>query len=279
MVAFHRTLLCRVALLAVGAIGAGCGSDKNASQQEAPAPRDARSAPEPAGEVDLPKEPRQTGTLSGTVVFQGDAVPQETLIPIQTDSDYCRRHGKEGTYPKEDCLIDPDSRGIRNVIVYLQGEALRDWPSAAPQNIAIDNRNCRFEPHVNVSIVDSSVEVKNSDEIYHTTHLYGPPGFREFNPGMRTKGDSEKTILNRPGIYLVKCDRHGWMSAFLRVDRHPFQAVTGVKGHFQISGIPPGTYRVGMFHERFRPEPQDPKATQVTIHADETILVELELSE
>ena len=274
---FRRLLLC-LPILAVTSLTVGCRSEKD-SQQQVSNQKDAGSATESTGDVDLSKEPHQEGTLSGTVTFEGDPIPQQTMIPIQTDPEYCDRHGKDGLFPNEDCLIDSESRGVRNAIVYLIGDSLRNWPGAVRNDIVVDNRNCRFEPHVNVAVVGSAVEVKNSDEVYHTTHLYGPPGFVEFNPGLRRKGDSEKTILTRPGIYLVKCDRHGWMSAFLRVDPHPFHAITDEKGQFEITGIPPGNYQVGMFHERFRAETRDPKAVDVTIQSDQKASAHLKLSQ
>ncbi len=205
---YRHPLFCLPVLTVAFIVAAGCGSD-TASEKPVSILEDGGSATETTGDVDLSKEARQVGTLSGTVTFDGDPIPQETMIPILTDPEFCERHGKDGLYPKEDCLIDAESRGIRNVIVYLMDDALRNWPDPQHEDIAVDNRECRFEPHVNVSVVGSTVGVKNSDEIYHTTHLYGPPGFVEFNPGMRTKGDSEKTVLTRPGLYLVKCDRHG----------------------------------------------------------------------
>ena len=273
---YRHVLLCLPVLTVAFLAVVGCRSDTN---KQVSIPEDGGSATETTDAVDLLKEPRQLGTLSGTVTFDGDPIPQETMIPIQTDPDYCERHGKDGLYPMEDCLIDLESRGIRNVIVYLMDDALRNWPEPQREDILVDNRECRFEPHVHVSVVGSTVEVKNSDEIYHTTHLYGPPGFVEFNPGMRSRGDSEKTVLTRPGLYIVKCDRHGWMSAFLRVDTHPFHAVTDDKGKFEITGIPPGTYQVGMFHERFRTDTKDPEAIEVTIEAEQTTTANLKLSQ
>ena len=182
MVQYNPTLLC-LPMLALALLVMGCGPE-NGSQKNVSNSDGGGSATEAIDDADLSKDPPQVGTLSGTVTFDGDTIPQQTMIPIQTDPEYCERHGKDGLYPKEDCLIDPESRGIRNVIVYLMGDTLKKWPDTKNEDIVVDNRDCRFEPHVNVSVVGSTVEVKNSDAIYHTTHLYGPPGFVEFNPGM-----------------------------------------------------------------------------------------------
>ncbi len=104
------------------------------------------------------------------------------------------------------------------------------------------------------------------------------PGFSSI-PGCEAKGESEKTELTRPGTYLVKCDRHGWMSAFLRVDDHPFHAVTDEKGRFEITGIPPGTHQVEVFHEKIRRDARSRRRSlEVTIEADQTATLDLKLS-
>jgi len=57
--------------------------------------------------------------------------------------------------------------------------------------------------------------------------------------------------LSRPGYVIIKCDIHGWMQAFIRVDDHPFHAVSAADGSFRIEGIPPGTYTLEIWHEQF----------------------------
>ena len=39
-------------------------------------------------------------------------------------------------------------------------------------------------------------------------------------------------------MFLVKCDVHPWMSAYVGVFSHPFFAVTGDDGKFTIAGLP-----------------------------------------
>jgi len=268
---------CRFAFLAVAAFCLGCGG-QGGSQPNTGSPKQPDSAaPAAASGGNAAATVRPGGTLTGTIVFEGAEVPAQTMVPIATDPEICQKHGVDGQYPMEDYVIDRQTRGIRYVIVNLKSDAIRKWAGTPRQNVVIDNRNCRFEPHVALATVGSQVEVKNSDDVYHTTHLYGPGGF-QYNPGLRAKGESEQTELTRPGTYIVKCDRHGWMSAFLRVDDHPFHAVTDEKGRFEIKGIPPGKHHVEVFHEKFGERPIAPEVIEVNIEADKTSTLDLKLS-
>lgn len=46
------------------------------------------------------------------------------------------------------------------------------------------------------------------------------------------------------------------MQAYIRVDDHPFHAVTDARGNFRIDGVPQGTYTLELWHERLGPMEQ-----------------------
>ena len=89
--------------------------------------------------------------------------------------------------------------------------------------------------------------MQNSDKVLHTVHAYFAASF---NVALPPGGPGEERRLQKPGLVQLRCDAHGWMNAFLRVDRHPFHAVTDVRGRFAIPGIPPGRYTLKAWHER-----------------------------
>jgi hypothetical protein len=47
------------------------------------------------------------------------------------------------------------------------------------------------------------------------------------------------------------CDVHRWMTAYIGVLPHPYFAVSDRKGTFEIARVPPGTYNIRAWHERF----------------------------
>jgi len=48
----------------------------------------------------------------------------------------------------------------------------------------------------------------------------------------------------------VKCNVHPWMRSYIAVFKHPFFAVTGKDGSFDLRNLPPGDYTVQAWHEK-----------------------------
>ena len=63
--------------------------------------------------------------------------------------------------------------------------------------------------------------------------------------------------LAQPGVVRVVCDVHPHMVAWVVVHDSPYYAVTDERGAFRIEGLPPGSYKVTMWHEGFRPRGVD----------------------
>ncbi len=182
------------------------------------------------------------GTLEGLVRFAGGAIPRPTQVANTTDPGVC-----SDLQSLEDLLISARTRGIQNVIV-----ALADVPQSAvlassPERLVLDNRDCRFEPHVSVLTTGSTIVAANSDPLLHTVHYYGA---LRGNLSLPVQGIRRPKVVEEPGMIAVKCDVHGWMQAFIRVDAHPFHAVTGPEGAFRIPNIPEGEYMVELWHEK-----------------------------
>ena len=50
----------------------------------------------------------------------------------------------------------------------------------------------------------------------------------------------------------IKCDVHPWMKSYVSVFDHPYFAVTDENGNYKIDNIPPGTYNVIAWQEKFK---------------------------
>lgn len=182
------------------------------------------------------------GAVEGVVRLNTPKVPGPTRVDNTTDPAVCGR-----SHTLEDLVVSPTTKGVAHAIVALEDVPRERTPPTAPRRLVFDNRDCRFVPHAAVLTVGSVVEMLNSDPTLHTVHLYGPV---DVNIALPLQGMKITRRLERPGMVVVKCDVHGWMQAFIRVDPHPFHAVTDTSGAFRMTGIPPGTYTLNVWHEK-----------------------------
>ncbi len=198
------------------------------------------------------------GVLEGIVRLSDGPVPSSRQVENTTDPEVCGRAKSLGD------LLVSEAGGVAHVIVALTDvPAVEAGATSKPQRVVLDNRDCEFQPHSIVLRAGDTFEMRNSDKILHTVHLYGPS---EENVSLPFQGMSVSRRLTSEGIYQVKCDVHGWMQAFLRVDAHRFHSVTDSRGAFQIPGIPAGSYTLEAWHERlgFHRSPVEIRGGKIT---------------
>jgi plastocyanin len=176
--------------------------------------------------------------LTGVVRLSGFDSVKPTVVTNTTDPEVC------GARQSLDDLVVSEDGGLRFAIVALQNAPELASP---PKELVLDNAGCHFEPHAAVATVGTTLVATNSDAVLHTTHYYGPA---EANISLPVEGMRVGRKLTKPGLYVVKCDVHGWMQAFIRVDAHPYHAVTDASGRFRIEAVPPGRYTLEVWHER-----------------------------
>jgi len=160
---------------------------------------------------------------------------------------------------------------LANVIAWVSKGAER-WSYATPQDpVVIDQRGCMYEPHVLTLMVHQPLTIRSSDPFCHNIHAV--PKINEPFNHSQLKG--AKDLLERfekeEVPIRVKCDIHGWMTAWAGVFAHPFHGVTGTDGAVTIR-LPPGEYELSSWHEygKFaKPEPQ-----KVSLAAGETKEIE-----
>jgi hypothetical protein len=188
------------------------------------------------------------GALAGVVRFAGTP-PRLDPLPVNKNRDVCGE-----TKAAEALVIGPE-RGVRGTVILLEG-VTRGRKAAG--DVVLDNARCVFVSHVTAVMAGERTRVKNSDPILHNTHgfLGKPTVFNLALPNRDQMIDITKR-LTRPGIIRVVCDAHPHMTAWMIVHDSPYYAVTDERGAYRIEGIPPGGYRVTMWHEGFRPRGLD----------------------
>ena len=183
------------------------------------------------------------GVLTGIVRFTGTP-PRLEPLAVNKNRDVCA-DSKES-----EVLVLGVERGVRGSVILLEGVTRGKRPGA---EVVLDNHRCVFVSHVSAVMAGERTRVKNSDAILHNTHgfLGKPTVFNLALPNRDQMIDITKR-LTRPGVIRVVCDAHPHMTAWIIVHDSPYYAVTDECGAFRIDGIPPGSYKVTMWHEGFR---------------------------
>lgn len=187
-------------------------------------------------------EVRDGGVLTGTVRFAG-ARPRPAPIAVTRNRDVC------GEQVLSEALVVGPEGGVKGAVVMLRGVRSGKRPAG---EVVLDSAGCLFVPHVAATVAGGRVRVKNSDPILHSPHgVLDRPIFTLALPGRGQVIDIGRH-LTRPGVVRILCDAHPHMSGWLVVHDSPYVAVTDERGAYRIEAIPPGPYRVTLWHEGWR---------------------------
>jgi plastocyanin len=193
-----------------------------------------------------PAVARANGTIEGTIRIAG-AAPVIAARPIAKDTNVC---GSEA--PAESVRLGK-AGALANVVVSVT-DARSAGPPPATAGATLDQRQCRYVPHVQAVTVGTPLAVMNNDAILHNVHGNdaggaGPP-LTVFNVAMPIKGQKLPVLMRKPGLVKLQCDAgHSWMNAWIYVFAHPYFAVTDGAGAFVIKDVPAGEHVVELWHE------------------------------
>ncbi len=136
---------------------------------------------------------------------------------------------------------------FRPAVVYLEKAPGGAFELPEGGRASMDQRDQTFVPHVLAITVGTTVEFPNSDLTFH--NVFSLSKTKSFDLGRYSRGKSKSVRFDRPGVVQVFCDIHSHMSAYILVFAHRYFAVTDRAGAFAISGVPPGTYTLAVWHE------------------------------
>jgi hypothetical protein len=184
------------------------------------------------------------GTISGTVKWSGPE-PRGLDVPVNKDPEICDP-GSHKSISMERMVIGPDG-GVANTIVYIKNISQGKAMSLPEPRRSLDQKHCRYEPHILLVPQTAELAMRSSDAVLHTVHMDGAASFNvpfPFPDRVITRN------MNNPGIVNLRCNGgHVWMNAEMMVVSHPYYAVTDLNGMYELTDVPPGDYEVVAWHE------------------------------
>lgn len=198
-------------------------------------------------------------TIKGKIVLDGATeIPKMKKITPDKDKEACLAKGE---FAEEDMIVDPKTRAIKNVFVWIE-PAANTRGAAFPKDlihpklvkpltptVTIDQPCCKFEPHVLAAQEGQDFIIKNSAPIPHNAK-YDTENNGSGNPLIPSKGEYEIKGLKAEKLPInLSCSIHPYMKAWIRVYDHPYFAVTDEKGNFEIKLAPQGDFKMYIWQE------------------------------
>lgn len=125
-------------------------------------------------------------------------------------------------------------------------------PPAAPA--VITQQGQEFDPLVTVVVAGARVTFPNQDNVRH--QVYSLSKTKPFEIPLYGPGTDQTLQFDRPGIVALGCNIHDWMSAYIVIVATPYFLKTPATGLARLADLPPGRYRLDVWHPRLAGEAQ-----------------------
>lgn len=188
------------------------------------------------------------GSLKGKFVVDG-SVGDPAAISVTKDQETCGKHDLV-----DETVVVGEGNALQNAVVFIYSrkalEAHPDYGDAKSDEPAVlDNKGCRFDPHVLAVRTDQPLQITSSDPIGHNTNaaFVANPAFNQ----MIVTGTPVSLTLTKsePVPAAVACNIHPWMKGYLVVTQHPYVGISNESGEFEIKNIPVGQHEFVFWHE------------------------------
>jgi len=213
--------------------------------------------------------------LKGKFVLAGDnPVPKaELIVDPKVAADFPKLQLVD-----ESLVVDPQSRGIANIAVYVRTpnapitEAAND---AAVPRAVIDTWYGQFRPRVSgVWVGRQQLIVQNQDPVEHNPNM----AHAGISPLLAPAAEFIEVPITVPALIPkeICCNIHPWMKGFVMVRDNPYFTATAADGSFTLKHLPKGTaLEIQIWHEKSGYLNADPKWTKgrftVKLDADQDL--------
>ncbi len=104
----------------------------------------------------------------------------------------------------------------------------------------------QFQPRVTVITTGTKVTFPNFDTVRH--HVYSFSPIKTFELKLYAGVPNVPVVFDKPGVAVLGCNIHDTMAAWVVVADTPWFARSAANGHARIEAVPPGNYRLRLWH-------------------------------
>lgn len=237
-----------IVLLALLAGAVACSSDE-AGGTTVGVHDDRRPSPPPV--IPVPGVPYQPttvlsdGWIAGSVRLAGMA-PVDSVVRPTVDRQVCGV-----SFVDQTVALMGD--GLGDAIVWL-ADARTGTALPMARRFEVTQEKCLIEPRVQAVVAGGTLNVRSRDALVHRLriqrHGSGETLVRFLHNDVGQVVPDDR-VLARPGLLELRSDLHPWARGFVAVFDHPYFTVTPPGGGFRLEQVPPGTYTLVAWHERF----------------------------
>jgi plastocyanin len=138
------------------------------------------------------------------------------------------------------------------------------------KNPFMSQKGLVFSPHILPVLKGSTVDFTNDDSVAH--NVFSPPGAAtRFNLGLYGAGVKKTVTFDNLGEVPLLCNVHPEMLGYIIVLQNPYFALTDNAGKYEIKNVPPGTYKLKVWHEKLKET-----SKEVTVQGGKTVTVDFE---
>ena len=172
----------------------------------------------------------ETGSIRGKIVYVGD--PQ--------------RPWRLGRY----YIRSPRTGELAEAVVAISKRRLKAPDGDhQPSTVTVDQKNFQFVPETVAIRTGDRVLFLNSDDHVHNVRTSHPR--HSFNVNMPAGARHLETFRSASSMrqpYKIDCVYHSAMRSWVFVFDHPWFAVTGKDGTFELQNVAPGNYQLDVVH-------------------------------
>ncbi len=147
-------------------------------------------------------------------------------------------------------ITDAAGKPLVNAVAFLDSPEAKALVQSKA-GIEIEQVDRQFVPRVALVPVGSLVKFPNRDKVRHHVYSFSPA--KTFDLKLYTREAANPVLFDRTGVVVLGCNIHDQMLSWVLVLETPYYGTAGANGQLTLSGVPPGSYQLKVWHESLPP--------------------------